>query len=123
MNVKNFINMIKDDHKKNITFYINTNNKNLETIYPKYFTHTKKLKKIMSRIGDLEVESFFIGIENPADAYCVSDLYISLNVTDKVSSSVDNVSNKDLLKSLKKLHKKVDKLPSYEDIKNIKKDY
>jgi len=123
MNVKEFISMIKDDRKKDVTIYINENNKNLGTIPPGYFTHTEELEKIMSKIGNLEVESFFIGVENPAKAFCFSDLYISLTVTDKVSRSIDSVSNEYLLESLKELHKKVDKLPSCKDIRDIKTDH
>ena len=115
--------MIRECHKQDTTIYINTKNENLGMISPGCFTHTKELEKVMNKVGDLEVESFFIEKENPAKVFSVSDLFISLKVSDKVSKSVDNVSNEDILKSLQELHKKVDKLPSCKDIRDIKTDY
>ena len=123
MNVKEFINMIRENHKQDTTIYVNTEKECLGMIPPGYFIHTDELEKIMSKVGGLEVKNFFIGRENPAKAFCFSDLFICLNVTDKVSEPVNEVSNEDILKSIKELHKKIDKLPSYEDIKNIKTNY
>ena len=105
--------MIRDDHKEDTTIYINGKNKNLGMILPGYIIHTEKLEEVMNNVGDFEVESFFIGKENPAKAFCFSELFICLNVTDTVSKSVNEVSNEDILNSIKELHEKVDKLPSY----------
>ena len=88
--------------------------------YPKDFKGLPAIK--ISRLGSDDLEIYFSDTDYP-DAKKARDLAYDNMVNQLESQNGESEQLKRIEKSIQELHKKIDKLPLYEDIKNIKTNY
>ena len=90
--------------------------------YPKDFKGKPAIR--ISRLGSDDLKIFFSDNDYPdIGAKKARDLAYDNMVNQLESQNGESEQLKRIEKSLQELHKKIDKLPSYEDIKNIKTNY
>jgi hypothetical protein len=118
MLVKDILNLIKNQKRLIITISTDTESKTTASISNVADIITLYGDKAINRIN---ISTYFNPDMNiPEKPEPVLHIVIEERSTNEVS---DKVSNEDILKSINELHKNVDKLPSYKDMKNVKSNY
>ena len=93
-----------------------------DPFYPENFEGMPAIR--ISIIGSDDLEIFFSDTDYPdIGAKKARDLAYDNMVNQLESQNCESEQLKRIEKSLQELHKKVDRLPSYKDIKNIKTNY
>lgn len=93
-----------------------------DPFYPEYYKGMPAIR--ISRIDSNDLKVFFSDNDYPdIGAKKARDLAYDNMVNQLESQNCESEQLKRIEKSLQELHKKIDSLPSYEDIKNIKTNY
>lgn len=91
-----------------------------DPFYPEEYKGMPAIR--ISRLGSDDLKIFFSNTDYP-DAKKARDLAYDNMVNQLENQNGGSEQLKRIEKSLQELHKKVDSLPSYKDIKNIKTNY